>query len=564
MTETKLELNEAKALGWTVASGLFILAVFAGILWLNPPFRYGSGEPRPVLFITGLFMLATLVSLWSLRYALRVKESTHQLWWLIVIFAFLFRGMFLCSNPILEIDYYRYIWDGMVLGEGVSPYLYSPQQVLASTPVGSDEYQTLAALANESPSHHTILSRVHYAEFTTIYPPVSQVVFCLAAKWVAPTAPVEAHIFWMKFSLVLFDVATIWIVGLLLLRLQKHVGWLLLYGWNPLVIKEVANSGHLDSIATFFLTMAIYGLIRVLQSDGKKSPNPWLLGSGTFLGLGIGAKLFPVVLFPAFLISISRRNWRDSVLFLLSFVIVTSACLAPMFLTSPRWQEKLHQRAPLSIESTGESDTELLDASKEGLSSFLSQWRMNDVIFSSIYRNLKPDAPSASSAPWYVFVSNSLRRSVRKWCRDHEIGGDNPAFSLARGATLMLFATIYLLLVRQLRRGEPAEVISTLFFLLASFLFLQPTVNPWYWLWVMPLVCFTRNPGWWLVSMWMFLYYTRFWCKSLTGEYSFLGADFSGVGVFDHGIAWVEFALIVAGVLLGRRWALTHEGPAKG
>ena len=54
---------------------------------------------------------------------------------------------------------------------------------------------------------------------------------------------------------------------------------------------------------------------------------------------------------------------------------------------------------------------------------------------------------------------------------------------------------------------------ETLFLVLAVFFFLQPTENPWYWLWALPFVCFARNRAWLLVSCWLFVYYVRFWLK---------------------------------------------------
>ena len=32
----------------------------------------------------------------------------------------------------------------------------------------------------------------------------------------------------------------------------------MIYAWCPLVIKEIANSGHLDALAYFLATLAIY------------------------------------------------------------------------------------------------------------------------------------------------------------------------------------------------------------------------------------------------------------------------------------------------------------------
>ena len=39
------------------------------------------------------------------------------------------------------------------------------------------------------------------------------------------------------------------------------------YVLNPLVLKEIANSAHLDSIAVFFVTLAVYLMCRATTSS---------------------------------------------------------------------------------------------------------------------------------------------------------------------------------------------------------------------------------------------------------------------------------------------------------
>ena len=79
----------------------------------------------------------------------------------------------------------------------------------------------------------------------------------------------------------------------------------------------------------------------------------------------------------------------------------------------------------------------------------------------------------------------------------------------------------------------------------AVFLFLQPTVNPWYWIWIAPLACLSRNAGWLLVAGFLMTYYCRFCFMTIDGTYQFAGTDYSGEGLFDHGLAWIEFACII-------------------
>ena len=119
----------------------------------------------------------------------------------------------------------------------------------------------LAAISVETESNHTILKRIHYGEYSTIYPPVSQAVFFMTMKWFPATASVEAHIVFIKSVLVIFDLLVLALVVGLLRQMKIHIGWLILYAWNPLVVKEIANGGHLDSIAVFFMMLSIFCLL---------------------------------------------------------------------------------------------------------------------------------------------------------------------------------------------------------------------------------------------------------------------------------------------------------------
>ena len=94
---------------------------------------------------------------------------------------------------------YRYIWDGAATLEGASPYRYSPEQVLSVKPdahLAGRPATPGRLLREKNAALGTILSRVHYGELPTIYPPVSQAVFAIAVFVTPARADVFTHISW--------------------------------------------------------------------------------------------------------------------------------------------------------------------------------------------------------------------------------------------------------------------------------------------------------------------------------------------------------------------------------
>ena len=592
--------SETSCLRIVAGCGLTVLAAFVVVFFLSKPFEYGSELPRPILAVTGALLFASFATFLGLINALKVSEFQRKNLLLVVLaLAVSTRIVALFTCPILEIDYYRYLWDGKVLAENLSPYEFSPAAVLdgltggktlpsegvnllnnatdAEFETGVNEQERLRRfdeLSILSESNHTILNRIHYKELTTIYPPVSQFVFGLTMKWFPAEASVETHIFAIKFVLVLFDLATMAVVFWLLCLLKFHSGWLILYAWNPLVIKEVANGGHLDSIATLFLTLSVLAIVKFRLSSSGSTWN--VIGGAVALGIGIGAKLSPAVLFPALAVMIARRSLTKAVLFTLTCFAVAVLSLWPMLDSSDFAgisSGSALAKQPLESEAQSENDIPVSSQNavannKDGLVAFFSKWRMNDPIFSTIYLNLKKQHQHDKNSPWFVVTSSQWRGRFCDWLKERQLGGDDPAFFATRVLTLGLFGVFYFwqLLriygaatfvpngsVEDSRITDVSEPVTRLAGIMACFLVLQPTVNPWYFVWLAPLMCFTQNRGWALASGFLLLYYARFWFKTISGYYDFAGRSYSAVGLFDELIVFVEFGLILLLMVYMRR-----------
>ena len=173
----------------------------------------------------------------------------------------------LFAEPYLSSDIYRYVWDGIVQHAHISPYRYVP----------GDPALTFLRAPHQQIFDH--INRRDYAH--TIYPPAAQVLFYLIT-WISPTVT------FMKTAMVLFEAVTMYaLVGLLyLLGIRREQA--LLYAWCPLVIWEIAGSGHLDSAAMAFIALALLARYRKQAAL-----------TGLFLGIAILLKFYPLILLPA-------------------------------------------------------------------------------------------------------------------------------------------------------------------------------------------------------------------------------------------------------------------------
>jgi len=348
--------------GVVCAIGALLVALTGVLFWLAQAFEYGQPPNRPILNVVWLSWGASAVALLGLFFGLHVKSNFRVLVGVIVLVAVSTRLLLVFSNPILEVDFYRYLWDGIAANQGVAPYKYSPDAVLRST-ADDPELKVLQAAVAQSESAFTIVSRVHFEQYTTLYPPVSQAVFRTTTAMVPDSASVEVHIASIKFMLVLFDFGTMAALGWMLFLLKKHPAWLMAYAWNPLVMKEISNGGHLDSIAIFFMTAAIAVFLWIVCQLVKRSPSssnglplpadkqegskedensqlPLIfasLVSGFLLACGVGAKLFPVIFMPAMLVFLLlRARFTSAVVFGTAFGLGVGMVMWPMWNSANR------------------------------------------------------------------------------------------------------------------------------------------------------------------------------------------------------------------------------------
>ncbi|MEE9572411.1 MAG: hypothetical protein V3W20_05145, partial [Candidatus Neomarinimicrobiota bacterium] len=236
-----------------------------------------------------------IVGLYFFIAVLNIKKIQNNNLWLglIIVVGLVSRIILIPSQPVLENDYYRYLWDGAVTAHGYNPYVYSPEAAMDFT--NGDGPEELHKLANESGK---IVKNINHPHIRTIYPILSQIVFA-AAYFISPWK------FWAwKVLLLLFDIALLLVLFKTLKELKLPMLFVVFYWLNPIVIHEFYNAAHMDLLALLFVSLSLY-----LSIKNKT----WF--ALITLAFAVGFKLWPVVLLPLLL----RNFWQDKKL-LLKFI----------------------------------------------------------------------------------------------------------------------------------------------------------------------------------------------------------------------------------------------------
>ncbi|MFN2456309.1 MAG: glycosyltransferase 87 family protein, partial [Pyrinomonadaceae bacterium] len=221
-----------------------------------------------------------LLAVWIIFHA-RSSRSTLVL---VIVFAALFRLSILFAPPYLSDDIYRYVWDGRVQATGVNPYRYIPAD------------GALAPLRDQK--IYPKINRRDYAP--TIYPPGAQIIYFLATR-------VSEHVTWMKVVMLGFEALAIWALLQLLTSFNLPRQRVLIYAWHPLLVWEIAGSGHVEVAAIAFVVLALLARRR-----------RWDAVAGAALAGATLIKLFPVILLPALY---RRRGWKMPLAFGLTIMI---------------------------------------------------------------------------------------------------------------------------------------------------------------------------------------------------------------------------------------------------
>ncbi len=222
-----------------------------------------------------LVALLTAGAAWvlALRAARAIPDSKR--WEAFVIGgAIVLRLVLWLGDPATSDDIHRYVWEGGLVAEGVSPYAHAPD---------SDE------LADYRTRWANVYAEMNNRSVSAAYPPLAQAAFAVVVAGASDASAARA----LRGFFALCDVA----VGVVLVACLRRTGRgsarAVVWAWSPLVALEYAGAGHFDALGVLLLVAAIWSFLR---ADASSSPG----GRAGFvlLGAGMGVKLLPALLVP--------------------------------------------------------------------------------------------------------------------------------------------------------------------------------------------------------------------------------------------------------------------------
>lgn len=415
-------------------SGILLLICFSLIAYISQDFLQ-SIDPlqKPVLLLVAILVFAGALYLFTIYKTQKTNLRKNQLIWVIGIGVIL-RVLMLFTAPILEDDYYRYLWDGAVTANALNPYAYSPQQVLKGTDIPIE----LTQLAEESGE---VIHSINHPEIRTIYPPIAQAFFALS-YWMD-----SWNLISWKLILIVFDLATLSLIFNALGILKLPSSFLIIYWWNPLLLKEIFNSGHLDVLAFPFVLSALI----------MASQNRYIRSTLTLI-IAVGIKLWPAFLLPVILRPIISKPKE-----LLSALVVAVISIGVLFL-------------PIYLSGLDNSS---------GFIAYGQSWQNND----SAFRIL-------------IYISE-LGLKLLGYETFHK-------YSVARFLVIALIA-IWIAYITLGKTFKNEDLFKKGLLIVAFVFLISPTQFPWYYTWLIPFLAIKPRFSLLLLTALLPLYYLRYY-----------------------------------------------------
>ncbi|MEI1279888.1 hypothetical protein V6Z05_16270 [Leptospira venezuelensis] len=227
----------------------------------------------------------------------------------------LLRVCFLFTPVFLSEDTFRFLWDGLLVSEGISPYSELPINIK----LGFDQN-----LEKE------LLSKMNSPNYYSVYPPVLQFLFLVPVFFLKRGLSIFWAISIWKGILILFELGILYIFSKR--KKEEGSGNFLTYWLHPLVLWEGIGNGHPEPILFFFVFLGI------LSWEKEK-----VLSGIVFYITSILTKILPLLALPFLFFYWCRRSTGRKILLLFSASFIIFGSTFGWFLFSEAGEKILEE-----------------------------------------------------------------------------------------------------------------------------------------------------------------------------------------------------------------------------
>tara|TARA_R110000772_G_scaffold105163_1_gene206782 strand:+ start:77 stop:1447 length:1371 start_codon:yes stop_codon:yes gene_type:complete len=223
-----------------------------------------------------------LISLYGALFFLTYKiiQIYKGNFWLLAGIGIAFRLVFIVAIPNLSQDFYRFLWDGRMLIQGINPYLFTPEYLL------NDPTSVLKISMPQAQELFNGMGGLNGSHFSN-YPPINQLFFAIAGLFAGKS--ILGSVVILRVIMILADIGILYFGKKLLEKLSLPVSNIFWYFLNPFVLIELTGNLHFEGVMLFFVIWSLYLLHR-----GR-----WFWAAA-ILAISIGVKLIPLLFLPLF------------------------------------------------------------------------------------------------------------------------------------------------------------------------------------------------------------------------------------------------------------------------
>ncbi|MDX1446800.1 glycosyltransferase 87 family protein [Lishizhenia sp.] len=251
----------------------WVLGYFVAVLGLG---RYAQQDNFITTFSSYTFAFAFYLGIYFKRKMFSPRE--------LKITVFISAIIVLPFLPGLSPDYFRFLWDGRLILDGINPYAHTPEALMEMSRFANDAYY------QELYAGITQLSKENYS----CYPSINQFYFAAANLF---SKDVWFNMVMMRILIILSLLFAHHFTVKMLLQFDRSPKLASLFFLNPFVLLELIINLHFEGVMIAFFAPGLFYLLR-----------DRMFLSALFFALAINVKLTPLLLLPFIYKQLSIRH----------------------------------------------------------------------------------------------------------------------------------------------------------------------------------------------------------------------------------------------------------------